>query len=166
MFVDEDYELYTYTGMAVSLTGKRAPFKTLDNPRILKPVLRHPHIYHYNCFGSYSKELMKTASIMDLETLLLTCISVASNLNFTDSTVIYTFCRDINNNKGISCIKDLSTGEWLTVEELQEKLHPVEQPDEVELVDVLNTEDITDIPHNEATPEVQQEATPETELVF
>lgn len=133
VFVDEDYELYTYTGMAISLTGKRAPFKTVDNPRMFEPVLRHPHIYHYNCFGSYSKELMKTAAAMDLETLLLTCISVASNLNFTDSTVINTFCRDINNDKNISCIKDLNTGEWLTVAELQERLHPVEQPTEAEL---------------------------------
>lgn len=166
VFVDEDYELYTYTGMAISLTGKRTPSKTLDNPRMLEPVLRHPHIYHYNCFGSYSREIMKTASTMDLETLLLTCISVASNLNFTDSTVINTFCRDINNNKDISCIKDLHTGEWLTVAELQERLHPVEQSDEAEPVGVPNTENIIDTPHNEATPEVQQEATTETEPVF
>ena len=152
VFVDEDYELYTYTGMAISLTGKKAPSKTLDYPRMPEPVLRHPHIYNYNCFGSYSQELMRTASAMDLETLLLTCISVASNLNFTDSTVINTFCRDINNNKNVSCIKDLNTGEWLTIAELQERLHPVEQPTEVEPTDVLEEatldelrQEITDI---------------------
>ena len=167
VFVDEDYELYTYTSMSISLTGKCLPSKTTDSPRMCERVLKHPHIYYYNCFGSYSQELMKTAANMDLETLLLTCISVASNLNFTDTTVINTFCQHLNNDKDISCIKDLNTGEWLTIEELQENLYLDEvaatlttpttvEDTEVELVDALAAEDPLDTTRDEVIEELQE----------
>ncbi len=125
LFVDEDYELYTYTSMAISLTNNR------DLSRyhhcIYPDAFTHPHIDGFNCFGEYRTAIYKAVSTMSLDVLLLTCITAASNINFADGTVVSSFARNIRRRvveeSSLKCVKDKETGAMLTLFELECKLN-------------------------------------------
>lgn len=128
IFVDEEYELYTYTSMVVSLSGSREVSR--QNHCVLPDRIDHPHIAGFNCFGEYRAPIHKAVSTLSLDVLLLTCITAAGNLNFADGTVIANFARALHtriiNNSALKCVRDINTGEWLTLTELATKLNSEE----------------------------------------
>lgn len=124
VFLQKKCKIWTQCDLEFDLKNYSvAPIDT----RYEKEYLPHPHIAIYHCLGNHNEQIRRWREVFDYIGCFEQIISMAMNMNFTDSIVTERLVDELcNNNSGhgfenISCFED-ENGVLYTFKELYEKV--------------------------------------------
>lgn len=124
VFLQRKYELWTYATLRLNMsTFATSPCTGLRfedaNPHEYYP---HPHIMEFFCQGNHTTEIQKWIQNRDYIGCFEQIISMAMNLNFTDSTVIEKLYENLTDSDlaEVVCFKDKATGIFYSFQEIYE----------------------------------------------
>lgn len=124
-FINEKYEIWCYTSISLQ------PFSTntmiIDNAYGSR-MFPHPHIMRYHCLGDNNSLIRAALREDNLMQAVEQTIAATYNLNFADGIVLREMIANIINqanllNPTLRFIKDLETGNMLTIKEFRDKLN-------------------------------------------
>ena len=83
------------------------------------PVMRHPHIARYNCFGNHRQAIYDSAQAGDYIGAIEQITQAVLNLNLYDICVVDTMCRTLEDKRDtLRTWKNVETGEMFTTNEV------------------------------------------------
>lgn len=129
IFIDRILEVSLITGVSIDLNGEGFTSNsdsdiTFANPNhYLRQTLTclgvsNPHHAMYNCFGNYVPLIHEAVKSQDYTLIISTALNCMAGINIADSTVFSRFVEYIAANaSGNAIIKEVETGDYLTVQE-------------------------------------------------
>ena len=121
IFVEQKYLLYFATTIRINLTRLADGVDAITARSI--HGTGNPHLTEYHCFGGHVSYICKALADLDLQGALVNILASLSNVNFLDSTVMYTLRSILLDNASSFKVKAIS-GEEYTMKTLMEKLTP------------------------------------------
>lgn len=119
MIIGRKYELITKCALEFN-TGNFSI--SSDEIRNTDPVVKHPHISRYGCFGNHRQAIYECAETGDYIGAIEQITQAVLNINFYDICVIDTLSRTLEEKKdSLKTWKCVSTGEMLSTTEVIER---------------------------------------------
>lgn len=123
VFVDEEYTLYFRQPYYFDFNSGHVTAAELADQDLQFEGISNPHLQRFDCWGENDTAIAEALQTNHDYTYAVTLSTVAVGvLNFTDSTVISYFTDHIRDSDSMyhttPCLKENSTGNWLTWKEL------------------------------------------------
>ena len=92
---------------------------TADSIYNSTPIMKHPHIARYNCFGNHRQAIYDAATSGDYIGAIEQITQAVLNLNLYDICVVDTMCRTLEDKRDtLRTWKNVETGEMFTTNEV------------------------------------------------
>lgn len=116
IIIGRKYELITKCALEFDTGNFGISSDTIYNS---SPVMRHPHISRYNCFGNHRQAIYASAETGDYIGAIEQITQAVLNLNLYDICVIDTMCCTLENKRDtLRTWRNIETGEMFTTNEV------------------------------------------------
>ena len=116
IIIGRKYELITKCALEFDTGSFGISSDTIYNS---SPVMKHPHISRYNCFGNHRQAIYASAETGDYIGAIEQITQAVLNLNLYDICVIDTMCSTLENRRDtLRTWKNVETGEMFTTNEV------------------------------------------------
>lgn len=116
IIIGRKYELITKCALEFNTGNFSIASDTINNS---DPVMKHPHISRYNCFGNHRQAIYESAESGDYIGAIEQITQAVLNINFFDVCVVDTLCRTLEEKRDtLKTWRDKKTGEMLTTNEV------------------------------------------------
>lgn len=95
VFMDRSIRIRIYADYQIDLGGSVNTRQFESHNVDLITYLPNPHIYHYDCLGDYKRRILECLHGGSVVQAFEYCVASSRSLNWSDSTVLTRFMRDI-----------------------------------------------------------------------
>ena len=114
--VGRKYQLITKCALEFNTSNFGITSDVINN---VDPIMKHPHISRYNCFGNHRQAIYECAQTGDYIGAIEQITQAVLNLNFYDVCVVDTLCRTLEDKRDtLKTWRDPNTGEMYTTNEM------------------------------------------------
>lgn len=128
IFINKTKQLLIETGATIYIERPNIEYK---NPAAIRTDvyapsefsgIPNPHHHYYNCWGDNKPNILRALAEHDYVLAITQVFAAMGGLNLTDTPVMEKFIqRELREYKETPCIKDVATGEVITIREFERR---------------------------------------------
>lgn len=128
LFINRTKQLLIETGAIISIENPQINYRNPASIRtdVYAPRefsgIPNPHHHYYNCWGDNKPNILRALEEHDYVLAITQVFAAMGGLNLTDTPVMEKFIRnELREYKETPCIKDVATGEVITMNEFERR---------------------------------------------
>lgn len=128
LFINKTKQLLIETGAIISIENPQINYRNPASIRtdVYAPRefsgIPNPHHHYYNCWGDNKPNILRALEEHDYVLAITQVFAAMGGLNLTDTPVMEKFIRnELREYKETPCIKDVATGEVITMNEFERR---------------------------------------------
>lgn len=128
LFINRTKQLLIETGAIISIENPQINYRNPASIRtdVYAPRefsgIPNPHHHYYNCWGDNKPNILRALEEHDYVLAITQVFAAMGGLNLTDTPVMEKFIRnELREYKETPCIKDIATGEVITMNEFERR---------------------------------------------